>query len=164
MRDKYYDPEGWKQCTLRHNIELGQRLWLLCGTCQKSRYFDTAAWARLHGVDLDMPLRTLGRLIRCERCGTLGIAAYAQPYDNLPPLPHRIAEDGPVCPACGSSDVESRRMLTSEYPNIIYPNVGRPRFAVGKTMQVCGCSQCDNWWTQANGDKLPRNDASGNGS
>ena len=64
MRDKYYDPEGWKLCTLRYNIELGQRLWLLCGTCRKSRYFDTAEWAKKHNIDLDTPFKSLGKAIR----------------------------------------------------------------------------------------------------
>jgi hypothetical protein len=57
MRDKYYDPDGWKQCTLRYELEIGRGLWLLCGTCQKSRYFDIAEWAQKHGVDLDTPLK-----------------------------------------------------------------------------------------------------------
>lgn len=101
MRDKYCDPDSWKRCTLRHNIELGKGLWLLCGPCQKSRDYDIADWAMKHGVDLDTPLKTLGRGIRCQRCGTLGILVYAHPYDNLPPRPSPQHDEGdPVCPAC----------------------------------------------------------------
>lgn len=149
-RDKYYDPDGWKRCTLRHNIELDKGLWLLCGTCQKSRYFNTAEWAKQHGVGLDTPLKTLGRSIRCRRCGTLGISAYAQPYDNLPPQPPFQHEEGdPICPRCGSDDVQSRRILTTDYQ----PGCVR-KFMLGHAMKVCGCYACDNWWTQPEGVKL----------
>lgn len=72
MRDKYFDPAGWKQCTLRRTLELGQGLWLLCGTCQKSRDFDIAEWATKHGVALDTPLRIVGNdplpALRNSRC------------------------------------------------------------------------------------------------
>lgn len=108
MRDKYYDRDGWKKCTLRHEIELGRGLWLLCGTCRKSHYFNIADWARKHGVDLDTPLKTLGKAIRCKRCGTLGISAYAEPYNNLAPQPRHRNENGPICPVCGSNDVSNK--------------------------------------------------------
>lgn len=116
MRDKYFDPEGWKRCTLRNTIDLGQGLWLLCGTCQKSRDFDTADWAAKYCVDLDTPLKTLGKAIRCQRCGTLGVSAYGTPYNNLPPQPRHRMDDDPICPRCGSDDVQSRRMRTTDYP------------------------------------------------
>jgi hypothetical protein len=150
MRDKYFDLDGWKKCTLRHNIELGQGLWLLCGTCRKSRYFNAIDWARQHGVDLDTPLKTLGRSIRCRRCGTFGVSAYAQPYDNLPPQPQRHRFDhGPICPACGSDDVHQWPLRLSDYP----PGV-RPKFMGGRAMEICGCEACDNWWTQPKGVQL----------
>lgn len=158
MRDKYYDPDGWKLCTLRRQIELGQSLWLVCATCQKSTYFDTIAWANAHDVDLDIPLKTLGKAIRCQRCGTLGVGAYAEPYSNFQKQPRGTNPNGPVCPTCGSDNVESRRMLASEFPNFVYPKrIEGSKFALGKMMEVCGCKSCDNWWTQANGDRLSRN-------
>lgn len=148
MRDTYFDPNGWKRCTLRHEIENGHGLWLLCGMCQKSRYFDIADWAREHGVDLHTPFSTLGRRVRCRRCGTLGVSAYGQPYSNLPREP-RHGGNGPVCPACGSDDVRTRRVLTTDYP----PGFKR-RFMLGRAMQVCGCETCDNWWTQPEGMRI----------
>jgi hypothetical protein len=143
MRDKYFDPDGWRQCTLRHTLELGQRLWLLCGTCQKSRDLDVMEWATKHGVNLDTPLRT-SVAIHCQRCGTRGVSAYGTPYNNLPPQPRHRMKDDPICPRCGSDDVLSRRMLTTDYPSGC-----RPRFKGNSAMFVCGCYSCDNWWTQA---------------
>jgi hypothetical protein len=154
MRDKYFDPDGWKRCTLRHNIDLGQGLWLLCGSCQKSRYFDTAEWAKTHGVDLDTPLKTLGKAIRCQRCGARAVSAYAEPYSNRVPQPRHRLDDDPICPVCGSDDVRRRRILTTDYP----PRFQR-KFMRGHTMQTCGCEICDNWWTQVEGIRL-RHDAS----
>lgn len=151
MRDKYYDPDGWKRCTLRREIELGHRLWLICGTCRKSRYFDTANWAREHGVSLDTPLKTLGKAIRCKRCGTLGISAYAEPYSNLQPQPHYHIENGPICPVCGSNDVHRWPLRLTDFPSGVWP-----KFMGGPAMETCGCERCDNWWTQPKGVKLAR--------
>jgi hypothetical protein len=152
MRDKYFDPEGWKKCTLRHNIELGQGLWLLCGTCQKSRNFDTAVWAKKYRVDLDTPLKPLGNMIRCQRCGTRGVSAYGTPYNNLSPQPRHRMDNDPICPRCGSDDVQCRRMLTTDHPP------GRKRkFMSDRTMTVCGCHACDNWWAQPEGLRLALN-------
>jgi len=142
MADKYYDPEGWKRCTLRHNLEVGHGLWLLCGTCRKSRYFDTAEWAKTHGVDLDTPFKSLGRRIRCQRCGTFGISAYGQPYSNFEAQPRHRYEGDLICPRCGSDDVHKWPLRRSDYPPGYAHFWGRPM------MITCGCENCDNWWTQ----------------
>jgi hypothetical protein len=154
MRDKYYDPEGWKKCTLRSVLGLGEDLWLICGTCQKSRGFDTAEWAAKHGVDLDLPLKTLEKAIRCQRCGARGkdrgVSAYARPYTNLQPQPKHRNENDPICPRCGSDDVQSRRMLVSEFPGVTIWTIDKiPRFVAGKVMIRCGCYACNNFWTQS---------------
>lgn len=147
-RDKHYDPDGWKKCTLRHEIEVGQGgLWLICGTCRKYRYFDIREWASEYGVDLDIPFKTLGTSIRCRRCGTLGVSAYAEPYGNLPPRPPAQYRDSdPICPECRSSDVHQWPLRTTDYP----PGVER-RFMPTTRMITCGCDRCDNWWTQPKG-------------
>ena len=163
MRDKYYDPEGWKQCTLRSLVDQRQGLWLICGTCQKSRDFDAGEWAGKHGVDLDVPLKTLEKAIRCQRCGTRGgdhgVGAYGQPYDNLPPQPRRRREKHePICPRCGSDDVQTRPMKVSDYPGVtIWTTEKLPRFVAGKVMIRCGCYVCDNFWTQPQGVRLGSN-------
>jgi hypothetical protein len=160
MRDKYYDPEGWKQCTLRSLVDQRQSLWLLCGTCQKSRDFDTAEWATKHRVNLDVPLKTLEKAIRCKRCGARGedrgVSAYETPYSIASkPEPRRRGEDGPICPRCGSADVEIRGMSVSELPGVtIWTTDKLPRFVAGKMMIRCGCSACDNFWTQPKGLRL----------
>lgn len=151
MRDKYFDPDGWKKCTLRREIQIGRGLWLLCGTCQKSHYFNIADWAREHGVDLDTPFKTLGKRIRCQRCGTRDVSAYGQPYGIHSPQPLQRIRDDPICPRCGSDDVQRRRMLTTDYP----PGC-KPTFKGNCAMIVCGCYACDNWWTQPEGTKLTR--------
>jgi hypothetical protein len=153
MRDKYYDPEGWKQCTLRNNLEVGHGLWLLCGTSRKSRYFATATWAREHNVDLDTPFKTLGKRIRCQRCGSRGgergVGAYGQPYGTHPAQPRRPEKDDPICPRCGSDDVHTWPWRLTDYP----PGCKRnPR--VWPMMVTCGCERCDNWWTQPQGIKV----------
>jgi hypothetical protein len=153
MRDKYFDPEGWRQCTLRNQIGHGQRLWLLCGTCRKSRYLDTAEWAQKHGVDLDTPLKTLGNAIRCQRCGTRGgergVSAYAEPYSNYTHQPRRPKKGGPLCPRCGSEDVHRWPLRLSDFP------YGFERGFMPKLgMEICGCESCDNWWTQGRDTKL----------
>jgi hypothetical protein len=160
MRDKYYDPEGWKKCTLRSLLGLGQDLWLICGTCQKSRDFDTAEWAAKHGIDLNIPLKTLEKAIRCQRCGARGedrgVSAYAVPYSIGSKSQLRCRDrDDPICPSCGSDDVESRRMQVSDYPGVtIWTTNKLPRFVAGKVMIRCGCYACDNFWTQPKGIKL----------
>jgi hypothetical protein len=163
MRDKYYDLEGWKKCTLRSLVDQRQGLWLICGTCQKSRDFDAAEWASKHRVDLDVPLNTLEKAIRCQRCGARGddhgVSAYGTPYDNLPPQqPRQREKNDPVCPRCGSDDVQCRRMRVSDYPGVtIWTMNDLPRFVVGKVMIRCGCYACDNFWTQPQGLRLGSN-------
>jgi hypothetical protein len=153
VRDKYYDPDGWKRCTLRSEIEIGRGLWLVCGTCQKSRYFKIPDWAREHGVNLDTPFKTLGKRIRCQRCGTRGgehgVSAYGQRHSSFETQPRQRMRDDAICPRCGSDDVQKRRMLTTDYPAGC-----RPKFKGNGAMMVCGCYACDNWWTQPEGIKL----------
>ena len=151
MRNKYYDPEGWKLCTLRYNVELGRGLWLLCGACRKSRYFDTAEWAKKHNIDLDTPFKTLGKAIPCHRCGTRGVSAHAEPYRNSDSQPARRFADGPICPECGWDDVHVWPLRFSDYP----PGFKR-KFARNRMMETCGCEQCDNWWTQPTGLRIQR--------
>jgi len=159
MPDKYYDPEGWKKCTLRALIELDRSLWLICGTCQKSRDFAVAEWAAKHRVDLDIPLKTLEKAIRCQRCGARGVSAYGTPY-SIPtkPQPRHIDENAPICPRCGSDDVQTRPMQVRDFPDVtIWTMEKLPRFVVGKAMIRCGCYGCDNFWTQPKGLRLGSN-------
>jgi hypothetical protein len=58
-----------------------------------------------HGVNLDTPFKTLRKAIRCQRCGTLGISVYAQPYCNSGPQPRHPYDNDPICRKCGSDDV-----------------------------------------------------------
>jgi hypothetical protein len=116
MGDRYYDPEGWKKRTLRSLLEFEQGLWLICRTCQKSRDFDAAEWAAKHRVDLDVPLKTLEKAIRCQRCGTRGgdhgVGAYGQPYSIASkPQPRRIDENDPICPRCGQTTCKADECL-----------------------------------------------------
>jgi hypothetical protein len=95
MHEKYYDPEGWKKCTLQH---LSQR-----------------------------------------------------------PRPPQI--DDPICPRCGSHDIQRRRILANEFPGATYPYANLPRFVRDKgSMAICGCNHCDNCWVQNEGVRLPRDD------
>jgi len=162
LPDKYYDSEGWKKCSLRSLVEDEEGLWLICGTCQKSRDFNAAEWAAKHRVDLDIPLKTLEKAIRCQRCGARGkdrgVSAYGTPYSiGSKPQPRRIDENDPICPRCGSDDVETRGMSVSEFPGVtIWTTDKLPRFVAGKIMIRCGCCGCDNFWTQPKGLKLAR--------
>ena len=163
MPDKYYDPEVWKKCTLRALVDDGEGLWLICGTCQKSRDFDVAEWAAKHGVDLDIPLKTLQKAIRCQRCGARGkdrgVSAYGTPYSiPIKPQARCIDENDPICPRCGSDDVQIRPMQVRDFLGVtIWTMNDLPRFVVGKAMIRCGCYGCDNFWTQPKGLRLGSN-------
>jgi len=58
--------DAWKKCTLRGLVENGERLWLYCAGCRRTRYLETVQWAETHGVNLDWPLLTLARRMRCN--------------------------------------------------------------------------------------------------
>jgi hypothetical protein len=62
---------------------------------EKADFPNYVSGAREHGVDLDTPFKTLGKRIRCQRCGTRGgergVSAYGQPYSNFEPQPRASA-------------------------------------------------------------------------
>jgi len=69
--------DAWKKCTLRGLVENGERLWLYCAGCRRTRYLETVQWAETHGVNLDWPLLTLARRMRCSRCNRKAVSLRA---------------------------------------------------------------------------------------
>ena len=139
--------DAWKKCTLRGLVENGERLWLYCAGCRRTRYLETIQWAETHGVDLDWPLLTLARRIRCSRCNRKAVSLRAQPYRNLPERDETVPDGIEACPLCGSRKVEKSGPLVRP---INWERL-RDQFMFGFVMAECECSQCGNWWSQPAG-------------
>jgi hypothetical protein len=90
--------DAWKKCTLRGLVENGERLWLYCAGCRRTRYLETVQWAETHGVNLDWPLLTLARRMRCSRCNRKAASLRAQPYRNQPERDETVPDGIEECP------------------------------------------------------------------
>jgi hypothetical protein len=131
--------------TLRHLLDSGERPWLYCNNCNRSRYLHTVEWVATHNVDIDLPLPRLSRRVRRSRCWVLAVSIRSQPYSNHPRQDERTLRiaantNRTPCPACGSSDVgrtgPDRR-----------PGDG-PRFMPYTLLCEYECEVCGNWWVQ----------------
>lgn len=139
--------DAWKKCTLRGLVENGERLWLYCTGCRRTRYLETVQWAETHGVDLDWPLLTLARRIRCSRCNRKAVSLRAEPYRNQAERNETVPDGIEACPLCGSRKIEKAGPIVRPI------NWERPwnGFMFGFVMVECECSQCRTWWSQAAG-------------
>jgi hypothetical protein len=138
--------DAWKKCTLRGLVENGERLWLYCAGCRRTRYLEIVQWAETHGVDLDWPLLTFARRIRCSRCNRKAASLRAQPYRNQPERDETVPDGIEACPLCGSRKIEKSGAIVRP---INWERL-RDQFMFGFVMAECECecSQCWNWWSQ----------------
>ena len=74
--------DAWRLCILRSILDRGQRLWIVCESCQRSEYRDAPAWIAAHHIELDTPLLTVSRRIRCVRCWRCAVTVRAEPFDG----------------------------------------------------------------------------------
>ena len=139
--------DAWKKCPLRGLVENGERLWLYCAACRRTRYLETIQWAEMHGVDLDWPLLTLARRIRCSRCNRKAVSLRAQPHRNQPERDETVPDGIEACPLCGSRKIEKSGPLVRP---VKWERPWDP-FMFGFVMAECECSQCGNWWSQPAG-------------
>jgi len=136
--------DAWKKCTLRGLVENGERLWLYCSGCRRTRYLETVQWAETHGVDLDWPLLTFARRIRCSRCNRKAASLRAQPYRNQPERDETVPDGIEACPLCGSRKIEKSGAIVRP---INWERL-RDQFMFGFVMAECECGQYWNWWSQ----------------
>jgi hypothetical protein len=59
---------------------LGKRLWLSCDWCQHSVMADVRPFADRHRLDMQTPLLTVSRALRCTRCGERKAQARLEPH------------------------------------------------------------------------------------
>jgi hypothetical protein len=74
------DDDGWRAVTLAYVIGHDRRLWLYCNRCQRSQYVWPAEFAAEHGIDLETPLLSIARRIRCTGCGLRLMTVWEEPY------------------------------------------------------------------------------------
>jgi hypothetical protein len=139
--------DAWKKCTLQGLVENGERLWLYCAECRRTRCLETVEWAETHGVDLDWPLLTLARRIRCSRCNRKAVSLRAQPYRNQPERDEQFPTALKRAPCAGRE--RSRKSGPLVRP-VKWERL-RDQFMFGFVMAECECSQCGNWWSQPAG-------------
>ena len=72
--------DAWKQAHLAMVAGLGKRLWLGCDGCQHTVMIAPRELANRHGLDMQTPLLTLSRALRCSRCGERKGQARLEPH------------------------------------------------------------------------------------
>jgi DNA-directed RNA polymerase subunit RPC12/RpoP len=72
--------DAWRQAHLAMVEGLGKRLWLGCDHCQHTVMIAPRELADRHGLDMQTPLLTLSRALRCTRCGERKGQARLEPH------------------------------------------------------------------------------------
>jgi hypothetical protein len=72
--------EAWKHAHLAIVEKLGKHLWLNCGWCQRAVMADVREFAKTHQLDMNTPLLTVSRRLRCTRCGERKGQARLEPH------------------------------------------------------------------------------------
>ena len=60
--------------------KLGKHLWLNCDGCQRAVMADVREFATTHQLDMNTPLLTISRRLRCTRCGKRKAHARPEPH------------------------------------------------------------------------------------
>ena len=73
--------DAWKQAHLAMLVS-GKRAWLHCDDCRHSVMIEPAELAQRHRLDMQTPLLTISKAMRCTRCEASGDAAGRSRHDT----------------------------------------------------------------------------------
>ena len=73
--------DAWKQAHLTMLVKLGKRAWLHCDDCRHSIMVEPAELAQRHRLDMQTPLLTISKAMRCTRCGARRGCCWPEPHD-----------------------------------------------------------------------------------
>jgi hypothetical protein len=74
--------DAWKQAHLALLAKLGKRAWLHCDGCRHSVMIEPCELAQRRRLDMQTPLLTISKAMRCTFCGAKKGCCWPEPHDT----------------------------------------------------------------------------------